>query len=874
MKFTGPFGHRIKGGADGDALVFVLEIAAVLSIIVALCEYYGWLGITPQGTSVLFEPVGILVAILLATGVAFYFEYKAEQEFTLLNQVNDEETVVVIRGGEVHKIAKREVVVGDIILLSAGDAVPADAELLETHSLEVDESMLTGEPTCRKTASRLHANHDATFPPNHVMRGSKVVSGHGIARVFAVGDATESGHIFTAAQIDNSVRTPLDEQLSRLSHFITRASYSVAALVVVGRIIMFLTLQPVFQWPNFIAYLLQTLMIAVTLIVVAVPEGLPMAVTLSLAYSMRRMLRTNNLVRRMHACETMGAATVICTDKTGTLTQNRMEVADTFFCPQPNEIFPSEATRQIIAESIALNSTVMLDHTTIPATVVGNPTEGALLLWLQQQGFDYRDLRQQFDKTSELPFTTEKKYMATVVRLQQGGLRLYVKGAPEVVLEMCSQLPAGMAMSLIQSQLADYQSKAMRTLAFAYKDLTDAEEPFANNKVASHELTFLGFAAIADPIRADVPSAVAACRQAGIRIIMVTGDSLETAKEIALQTGLISDKQTDGNRFLTGPKFAAMSETEQLACAESLCIIARARPMDKRRLVEILQMKGEVVAVTGDGTNDAPALKLAHVGLSMGEGTSVAKEASDITILDNSFSTIGRAVMWGRSLYRNIQRFVLFQLTVNIVACIVVLMGAFTGLKSPLTVTQMLWVNLIMDTFAAVALAALPPSESVMKELPRRRTDFIINPPMLRNMLSVGAIFSIILLGLLLLFHEADISSLTSRIHLTGRAIFLQPYEMSLFFTAFVLLQFWNMFNARTFMTNQSALQLRGCKEFLLIATIIFVGQILIVECFDEVFSVTPLRLADWIILIAATSLVLWVGEIRRYLRRKALPNG
>ncbi|MCM1296684.1 MAG: calcium-translocating P-type ATPase, PMCA-type, partial [Muribaculaceae bacterium] len=697
---------------------------------------------------------------------------------------------------------------------------------------------------------------------DEVMRGTKVMEGHGVMEVTAVGDHTENGKVFVASQIDDSVKTPLNEQLDRLGKLISWISYGIAALIIVGRVVMYFINVPDFDWMGFIAYFLQTIMIAVTLIVVAVPEGLPMAVTLSLAYSMRKMLQTNNLVRKMHACETMGATTVICTDKTGTLTQNRMQVAHTNFYGNP----PTE----VLYEGIAVNSTAQLDTSKEKVEVLGNPTEGALILWLRERGVDYQKLRSEASVVEELPFTTERKYMATVVKSASGDRILYVKGAPEIIFGMCKN-HEGVTKQEVDAQLLEYQNQAMRTLGFAYQVLKDSDKTIEDNKVVADNLSFLGIVAISDPVRADVPEAVAEVLNAGIKVKIVTGDTPGTAKEIGRQIGLWDDSKDTDRNIITGVEFAALSDDELLDRVEDIKIIARARPMDKKRLVEALQKKNEVVAVTGDGTNDAPALKAAHVGLSMGDGTSVAKEASDITIIDNSFSSIGRAVMWGRSLYKNIQRFILFQMTVNVVASLIVLCGAFMGMQSPLTVTQMLWVNLIMDTFAAMALASLPPSHSVMNEKPRSRTAFIINHAMWRSIAGVGGLFFVALIGLLYYFHHIDITSLTEVGQVVmGASHDLTPYELALFFTIFVFLQFWNMFNAKAFETGRSALHFKNCKGFLSIALLIFFGQIAIVTVGGEFFNVVPLRILDWLIIIVATSIVLWIGEFFRLFHRRS----
>ena len=908
-------------GKFTDPLIIILLIAGFLSVGISLYEYIG-LG---KDWETFFEPIGIFVAVFLATGIAFIFELKADKEFAILNQVNDDELVEVIRNGNATTIPKKDIVVGDIVILTTGAEIPADGTLLEAVSLNVDESSLTGEPVCHKSVREDDFDKNATYPTNRVLRGTKVMEGHGIFRVEAVGDKTENGKVFEAAQIDNSVRTPLNEQLDGLADIITKVSYVFAALIIVGKLVVYFDWAPIaftliiptaiffylvirkfdnWKWhaitvsiiayfvilmamvifffntltpdkhvADLITYTLDTLMIAVTLIVVAVPEGLPMAVTLSLAYSMQRMLKTNNLVRKMHACETMGAATVICTDKTGTLTQNQMQVYDTNFYGLDNRKLGSDDESKLLEEGIAVNSTASLDHSDPNAlTVLGNPTEGALLLWLNKNGIDYRELREDTEVVSELPFSTERKYMATVVNssLLKGKRILYVKGAPEIVVSLCKQIENNVAKSDIDKHLLNYQNQAMRTLGFAYQILDGDGEVFKDGKVVADNLTFEGIVAISDPVRKDVPAAVKECMDAGINVKIVTGDTPGTAKEIGRQIGLWTDKDTDRN-IITGPEFAKLSDDELDKRVLDLKIISRARPMDKKRLVESLQRNNQVVAVTGDGTNDAPALKAAHVGLSMGDGTSVAKEASDITIIDNSFSSIGKAVMWGRSLYQNIQRFLLFQLTVNVAACFIVLFGAFMGTQSPLTVTQMLWVNLIMDTFAAMALASLPPSESVMKDKPRDRKAFILNKNLCENIVGVGGFFFLLLLVLLYVFEHSDITRLTDLLHVRlGASDGLTPYELTLFFTIFVMTHFFYLFCARAFETNRSALHFKGCEGLLVIATIIFVGQIAMVEVpgLQKFFNVVSLKFLDWVIIIIGSSCVLWVREIWHRLKR------
>ena len=866
-----------------DPLIIILLIAGLLSVAISIYEYIG----LHQGAEVFFEPVGIFVAIFLATGLSFYFETQADKEFSVLNQVNDDEPVEVIRSGNHTQIAKRDVVVGDIVRIGIGGEIPADGNLLVATQLSVDESTLTGEPLCHKTTDPALFDPKATYPSNRVLRGTKVMEGHALMQVTAVGDATENGKVYKAAQIDNSVKTPLSEQLDWLGLWVSRLSCSIGVAVVVARIVMYLA-QYDFCFANvdalaFIAYILQTLMIAMTLVVVSVPEGLPMAVTLSLAYSMRRMLKTNNLVRKMHACETMGATTVICTDKTGTLTQNRMSVEEACFyrdgddCQavvDANEILlDSSDFSNEIKEGIAVNSTASFDLSN-PASpaVLGNPTEGALLLWLHDNGIDYEALREEVKVVEELPFTTDRKFMATVVEsaLMPGKRMLYVKGAPEIVYDLCASTGGIPSKAAVDAQLKMYQQRAMRTLGFACQEIGD-EKVIVDGTIHADKLRFLGITAIADPVRNEVPESIGECLNAGICVKIVTGDTAEMAKEIGRQVGLWTDKDTDRN-IISGPEFAALTDEQLDALVMDIKIIARARPMDKKRLVEALQRKNQVVAVTGDGTNDAPALKAAHVGLSMGDGTSVAKEASDITIIDNSFKSICKAVMWGRSLYQNIQRFLLFQLTVNVTACMLVLCGALMGTEAPLTVTQMLWINLIMDTFAAMALASLPPSEAVMNDRPRDRRAFIINRPMLAEIVGVGGFFFVLLVALLYIFEHADIQQLTDigRVQI-GESSTVTPYELTLLFTIFVMTHFFYLFNARAFATHRSALHLKGCKGLIFISTLIFVTQVLMVELpgVQRFFNVVSLKPLDWLIIIVGSSFVLWIRELWSLLRNK-----
>ena len=844
-----------------DPVVRVLLVAAIFSLVISIIE------------NEYAETIGIIAAILLATGIGFFFEYDANKKFDLLNAVNEETLVKVIRNGHVQEIPRKDVVVDDIIILETGEEIPADGQLLEAISLQVNESNLTGEPVINKTVIEADFDEEATYASNLVMRGTTVVDGHGTMRVLHVGDATEIGKVARQSTEENLEPTPLNIQLTKLANLIGKIGFTVAGLAFliffVKDVLLFYDFSSLNGWHEWLPVFERTLkyfMMAVTLIVVAVPEGLPMSVTLSLALNMRRMLSTNNLVRKMHACETMGAITVICTDKTGTLTQNLMQVHEpNFYGIKNGGHLADDDISALVAEGISANSTAFLEEEAAGEKPkgVGNPTEVALLLWLNSQGKNYLELREQAHILDQLTFSTERKFMATLVESPIIGKKvLYIKGAPEIVLGKCKEVvldgrrvDAVEYRSTVEAQLLNYQNMAMRTLGFAFKIVGENEPNDCAELVSANDLNFLGVVAISDPIRPDVPAAVAKCQSAGIGIKIVTGDTPGTATEIARQIGLWQpETDTERNR-ITGVAFAELSDEEALDRVMDLKIMSRARPTDKQRLVQLLQQKGAVVAVTGDGTNDAPALNHAQVGLSMGTGTSVAKEASDITLLDDSFHSIATAVMWGRSLYKNIQRFIVFQLTINVVALLSVLLGAFFGTELPLTVTQMLWVNLIMDTFAAMALASIAPSMDVMNEKPRKRTDFIISPAMRNNIFGVGLGFLVILMGLLVYFKN-----------LPGG---MDTRHLTIFFTIFVMLQFWNLFNASVFGTNHSFFKdASHAMGMLGVAAIILVGQFLIVSFGGKVFRTVPLSVEDWIYIIAGTSVVLWLGEIIRGVKR------
>lgn len=823
-----------------DPIIRILLIAALFSLGIGIYE------------NEYVETIGILVAVFLATTIGFYFEYDAQKKFDILNALGQEELVTVIRDSQAMQVPRSELVVGDVVILEQGVEIPADGLLLEAINLQVNESSLTGEPICHKTTDEAHFDREATYPSNRVLRSSMVVDGHGCMKVDAVGDETEIGHVARHATTFTDIETPLNQQLNRLSKLINKVAFTISLLVFVagtshGLYVYFQELMPgqPIDWAIIAATLLKWFMVTVTLIVMAVPEGLPMAVTLSLALNMRRMLRTNNLVRKLHACETMGAVTVICTDKTGTLTQNRMEVADI----QLDHHFEEQ-----LAENMAVNSTALLEEGS-EGQGIGNPTECALLLYLRKNGKNYSEYREKAPLTSQLTFSTERKYMATLVTSSVNQRRmLYVKGAPEVILELC-QISTDQQQQ-IEAILKEYQAGAMRTLAFAHREIGENEGTDCLALAQQGRLTLEGICAIMDPVRPEVPSAVKNCHDAGIHVKMVTGDNAGTAIEIAKRIGLWTESDRE-EQVITGAAFAALSDEEALNRIASIKVMSRARPMDKQRFVKLLQEKGAVVAVTGDGTNDVPALNRAQVGLSMGSGTSIAKEASDITLIDDSFRSIATAVMWGRSLYKNIQRFLAFQLTISLTALAISMVGSFLDTDIPLTVTQILWINLIVDTFASLALSTIPPSADVMKEQPRKSSDFILSRFVKKSVGITAGIFFAVLLGILFYFNRWGNNTISL-------------HDLTVFFTFFVMLQFWNLMNARVLGSHQSAFsQLLNCKGLLFVMSMILIGQILIVEFGGKVFRTEPLDITTWGMIVACSSLVLWIGEIVRYIQRK-----
>ena len=807
-----------------DPIIKILLVAATISLGLAVIE------------NDFVEAIGIFLAIFFATTVGFYFERDAAKRFDELTALGEEQPVKVVRNGHVVEVPRREIVVDDIVVLGVGDEVPADGILFEAVDLQIDESTLTGEPIISKF---VEVKHDgATYPSNLALRSTMVMNGSGKMRVTSVGDATEIGKVATKATELTAVKTPLNLQLDRLAKLISKVGSAVSVLAFVGFLGHDILTNPLWSTSEYLKMaevVLKYFMMAVTLIVMAVPEGLPMAVTLALALNMRRMLKSNNLVRKLHACETMGAVTVICTDKTGTLTENKMQVGEMMV----------RHDNGLLDIAMAMNSTAELDE----GKTIGNPTEAALLLWLREKGTDYAKLRQGDRIVWQLPFSTEHKYMATIADME-GKRLLFVKGAPEIVMAHCNLTAE--EQKDIQRQLFDYQNKAMRTIAFAYKELPDTVEE-CRLKEGDNNLTLQAIAAISDPLREEVPGAVMECQSAGIDVKIVTGDTSATAIEIARQIGIWTDRLPDGAQ-ITGPDFAALSDEEAFQRVTALKVMSRARPTDKQRLVNMLQKHGEVVAVTGDGTNDAPALNHAHVGLSLGSGTSVAKNASDMTLIDDSFSSIVKAVQWGRSLYRNIQRFIFFQLVVNVTALLLVLGGSMIGTELPLTITQMLWVNLIMDTFAAMALASLPPESEVMKDKPRKQTDFIINRHIAWAIGIVGLLFFGLMFGLLYYFE---------------RVAGVSAEELTVFFTIFVMLQWWNLFNAKSLGSRRSAFhKFLSDRGLLFVLFIILAGQWLIVELGGKMFRTVPLDIETWLWIVLGTSPVMIVGEIMRRIRR------
>ena len=828
-----------------DPIIQILLVAAFVSLILAFIEKN------------YMETIGIFVAVFLATTVGFYFERDAAKKFNLLTALSEEQPVKVRRNGKVMEIPRHDVVVGDVVLVEVGDEVPADGELIVCNDLQINESTLTGEPVTEKS---LEGGGDGAYPRNVILRSTMVMNGRGEFVVTAVGDATEIGKVAKKSTEQTSVETPLHMQLDKLAKMISKVGSVVSVAAFFIFLIHDILTNPAWGGKDYFymaEIVLKYFMMAVTLIVMAVPEGLPMAITLSLALNMRRMLKSNNLVRKLHACETMGAVTVICTDKTGTLTQNKMQVS---------ALELKQGDGALLDTAIALNSTAELND----GKPIGNPTESALLLWLDAQGKDYEELRKQVNVLKQLPFSTERKMMATLAEVD-GETYLFVKGAPEIVMKKCIIEDRMQRQSA--EELDEWQHKAMRTLAFAYKKIEASIMRTSRISTAevvalldANDLQLQAIAAIADPIRPDVPAAVQECRHAGIEVKVVTGDTAATALEIGKQIGVFEDEPenigADGSltsldqQMITGEQWEALSDEEAYERAKDIRVMSRARPTDKQRLVAMLQKRGEVVAVTGDGTNDAPALHYAHVGLSLGSGTSVAKEASDMTLLDDSFKSIANAVMWGRSLYRNLQRFLFFQLVVNVAALLLVLGGSVIGTEMPLTVTQILWVNLIMDTFAALALASLPPSHEVMSDKPRKASDFIINKSIGFGILFCGIVFFLVMFALLVYCERRGKGG-------------VDVHELTMFFTTFVMIQFWNLFNAKALMSHHTAFRhFLKDKGMILVLVLVLVGQWIIVTFGGEMFRTTPLSLHEWLLIIGSTSIVLWVGEIWRALKR------
>lgn len=903
-----------------DPIIRILSVAAAIAIIIGIFDGH------------YLEGVGIVLAIFLATFMSFINEYRAGKEFDILNRVNDDMLVKVIRDGNVTSIPKRDVVVGDIVIVDRGDEIPSDGVLLETVSLSVNESSLTGEPLTRKHCDISSDNGTHTYPINRVYKSTVVVEGHGIFETTAVGDKTEIGVTAREAAASFDDPTPLTIQLHKLSDFISSTAFILAISIFVilafidifkaelgldanqrfvfGTIVVtivamlakfwlpslsFLVGSIGLKWniPNpfnkykgssllisaslgvfvllasfaiglfwgidffdvrdwfslkILSVLLNYFMVSMTLIVVAVPEGLAMSVTLSLAYSMRKMTAANNLVRRMQATETMGAATVICTDKTGTLTQNQMAVLEWHFV-DGTRINTDSFDAKIIGYSMAVNSTAHLDFNGKEIKMVGNPTDAALLLWLNGQGVDYRAIRDNFEVEFQRPFSSELKYMLTFGYAQDSGKKLLlVKGAPEIVLAMSvvDEKITGLSKSIVE----EYQKKSLRAIAFAYREFLSGD--FNEDNIPA-DLKFIGFVGIADPVRPDVADAVKSCQAAGIDVKMVTGDNIVTASAIGRQVNILPDGAN--KQVISGPEFEALPDKLAAEQVGNLKIMYRARPADKLKLVRLLQEKGDVVAVTGDGTNDAPSLNRANVGFAMGSGTQVAKEASDIILLDDSFASIVNAVRWGRTLYYNIQKFLFFQLTINLLALAVVLAGPFTGITLPLTVSQMLWVNLIMDTFAALALATEPPHSAIMDYPPRRKAEFIITRSIGKGIAFTAGFLFVVLMALLQ-FMRAD-----------GN---IDSYELTLFFNVFVMFQFWNLFNARVFGQDISAFRgLSKNKSFIFIAFLIVIGQVAIVQFGGTFFRTVPLSLRDWVLVVIFSSIILWAAEFIKFIHRK-----
>jgi len=791
-----------------DPIIRILLVAVIISALVAALEGSG-----------LLDTIGIALAVILATTIAFLTEYKSNREFDALNAMCDDTGIKVIRDGQARTIRMRDVVVGDIILLEAGDAVPADGILVHEAHFEADESAFTGEN------EPVRKNSEDTL-----LKGTWVTAGRGTMIATAVGDATRMGEIAASITRGERPETPLQVKLRVLAGQISRFGYAMAGLIVISLlakgIVTGLPTDPL----ELVRFLLDIAIFAVIIIVVSVPEGLPVSVTVSLALTMRKMTRAYSLVRRMIACETIGSVTTICTDKTGTLTRNLMEVvASSILTPEYENKTPDDPAGWVTLNA-GVNSTAELEPREGELITVGNSTEGALLRWLSRAGIDYHQIRRAYFPISQALFDSRRKEMRTVISIE-GRYYLLVKGAPEVVAASCSSAPD-------LTPVKNLAGRAMRTLAFAHAETGSPED-------STPTLIWDGYVGIRDEIRSDVPSAVATCRSAGISIAMVTGDSPETAAAIAKETGIL----TNGT-VITGPEFRDLSPEKQQALAPQIEVMARSAPHDKLLLVKALQANGEVVAVTGDGTNDAPALRSADVGLAMGiAGTEVAREASDIILLDDSFPTIERAVWWGRALFENIQRFLMFQLTINISAAFLSFIAPLLGYPAPFSVIQLLWINIIMDSLAALALCSESPHPALMEKKPIPRTSSVLTPYMIRAILCTAFVY--IIVGI-------------------GGIIFGLPYmnspaeQATAFFTGFVLAQVWNGINCRGINGIMPSF-IRGNPAFFVIMGSIILIQFLIVQFGGAVFGTVPLSVFQWIVLLLGTLPVLLIWPALRW---------
>ncbi|WP_099203841.1 calcium-translocating P-type ATPase, PMCA-type [Scatolibacter rhodanostii] len=828
--------------AASEPMILMLIMAGVIALVVNIIR-------ASTGSEADFlECVGIFAAISLSVLITVVMEGKSAKAFEALSKISDDTVIKVLRNGDTQMLSQRELVVGDIILLSAGDKVPADGRLLQSSGLTADESALTGESVPAKKEAE-YSIDDAKTPlaerANMLYSGNFITSGNCKMMVTAVGDNTEFGKIAKELTSTERSSTPLQEKLARLGKTITILGVIAAAVVFISELISF-----AMSGGLHLEEVLEAFVTSIVLIVAAVPEGLPTIVAVSLSINIIKLSQQNALVKKMIASETVGCINVICSDKTGTLTENKMTVS-AYYDGRWHE-HADELTSDWLIHNVCLNTTADISQ---DGTFIGNPTECAMLNFYENSsarknsGKSYKDERSDHDVLHAFPFSSELKHMTTISKVD-GKIISYVKGSPECVFSMCSL--SDNEKSNAEHFITKSQEKSMRVIAFAHKELDQMKDYEDEHHHAAMEtdMIFDGFVAISDPLRADVYEAVKNCRMAGIDLKILTGDNIVTAKAIADELHILSDERI----AVEAREVAELSDEELLKLLPKISVIARSTPTIKMRVVKLLKSQGNVVAVTGDGINDAPALKNADVGIAMGiSGTEVSKQASDIVLLDDSFSTIVKAIAWGRGIYENFKRFIQFQLTVNVSSVIVVFTSILLGLKAPFTALQLLWINIIMDGPPALTLGLEPIYDDLMARKPTKRSDNILSRTMLTRIGLTGVYISVVFLCQYVF-------------NFLGAA---EEETTTVLFTLFALFQLFNAFNCRELHTTSIFKHLLKNRIMLIVISITFILQILIIQFAGAFFGTVPLELAMWVKLLALSFSAIILSEIVKLVLRK-----